>query len=414
LVSQLGLVFLLSLVSYAISAAKPVLLLIAAPFAPLATFRSGITGTKHFVEGLSGEEKASIRAALAVDAVGEGRLYIPENQMGASFLRALFPFEGSERLNDLLEEGAHLNSIKYNRFLAGGTTDSVAFLEERRPLTGRKGREPIPAAALLTMAPGKCSPFIWGGKLHTRRDTPDRIDPTPLREVLTVLDYALAILDGGQRPKRPREVGEHHHARLFRDGDELFLALKDGREPNRRNINTVFQAEGEITGRAARVRAGEALWWGVETWLGEEMRDFRPGAKEVRLKTLLVEAGGTELIFEASGGLGATLQALSAGALGRFQRFLGRHSFLAMFATTYLLGFAVTNLLGWAMDRLPAFGRFVDRHILLVFLATLFLQAAILARLFSRELPTWMDNAYRNENRADNLGSLSRSNESVP
>jgi hypothetical protein len=264
------------------------------------------------------------------------------------------------------------------------------------------------------MAPGKCSPFVWGGKLHTGRDTPDRIHPTPLREVLTVLDYALEILDGGQRPKRPREVGEHHYARLFRDGDELFLALKDAREANRRNVNTVFQAEGEVTGLTARVRVGEALWWGVETRLGQEMKDFRRGAKEVRLKTLLVETDGRELLFEASGGLRATLRAKYAGALGRFERFLGRHSFLAMLAVTYLLGFTVTRLFGWAMDRLPILGRFVDRHIVLVFLATILLQAAVLARFFSRELPSWMDNAYRNENRADNLGSLGRSKESVP
>jgi hypothetical protein len=84
-----------------------------------------------------------------------------------------------------------------------------------------------------------------------------------------------------------------------------------------------------------------------------------------------------------------------------------------MFATTYLIGFAVTNLFGWAMDRLPAFGSFVDRNILWVFLATVALQVAILARLFSRKLPTWMDNAYRNENRADNLGSLGRNTGTV-
>jgi hypothetical protein len=46
----------------------------ALPFLPLVNYRFGITGTRHFVEDLSEEVKSSIRAAIAVDAVGEGRL----------------------------------------------------------------------------------------------------------------------------------------------------------------------------------------------------------------------------------------------------------------------------------------------------------------------------------------------------
>ena len=125
LISQFGLVLCLTLISSAISSVSLTYLLLSIPFLPFLNYRFGITGTRHYVDNLSDEEKGSIRAAIAVDAVGEGRLYIMENEMGANFLRALFPYDGSEELNDLLEEGAHIHGIKYNRFLSGGTTDSL-------------------------------------------------------------------------------------------------------------------------------------------------------------------------------------------------------------------------------------------------------------------------------------------------
>ena len=203
LLSQLGLTLGLSLISLGVSTANPVYFLASVPFLPLALYRFGITGTRYFVENLSETEKASIRAAIAVDSVGKGRLYIPENEMGANFIRAMFPYEGSERLNDLLEEAAHLNHIPYSRFIAGGTTDSVAFLEERPVLRRRRREKHIPAAALITMSPGKCSPFVVGGKLHTAQDTPDRVYPKPLAEVMTILDYAFDILEGGRAASAP-------------------------------------------------------------------------------------------------------------------------------------------------------------------------------------------------------------------
>lgn len=410
LISQLGLIVFLSLISYALSSANPVFLLVALPFLPLVNYRFGITGASHFVKNLSQEEKASIRAAIAVDAVGEGRLYVLENEMGANFLRALFPYEGSENLNDLLEEGAHLNRIKFNRFLSGGTTDSVAFLEERGPFPWGRKRGHIPAAALLTMAPGKCSPFIWGGKLHTAKDTPDRVYPAPLGEVLTVLDYAMRILEGGRRPSLPRSMGEHHYARLYRDGSQWYVAMKDALEHNRRNINTVFEAEGEISGSAARVTAGKVRWWGVETSLSREMKDFRPHARQIKVDALDVENSESRMRFEASRSLRERMHAQAIGALGFFERMLGRYSFMAMFAVTLLVGYTATGLFGWAVDSFPPLGRLVTEHFIPAFFTMLLLQIALLARLFSRELPAWMDNAYRNENLADNLKSLRRKN----
>ena len=128
------------------------------------------------------------------------------------------------------------------------------------PVLRRRRREKhIPAAALITMSPGKCSPFVVGGKLHTAQDTPDRVYSKPLAEVMTILDYAFDILEGGERPSRPREISEHHYARLYRDGDELFAALKDAIQPNRRNINSIFRVSGDVSGSHAKLKAREVL-----------------------------------------------------------------------------------------------------------------------------------------------------------
>ena len=115
LLSQFALVLGLYFISYGISCVNWLSLLLSLLFIPFAVYRFGVTGTRCFVDGLSAQEKAAIRAAIAVDSVGEGRLFILENEMGANFIRALFPYDGSEALNAMLEEGAHLNGIKYNR-----------------------------------------------------------------------------------------------------------------------------------------------------------------------------------------------------------------------------------------------------------------------------------------------------------
>jgi hypothetical protein len=409
LVSQLGLTMALTLLGLALSTANVLYLLLALPFAPLAYFRFGVTGTRHFVDSLSEEVKLSIRAAIAVDSVGEGRLYILENEMGANFIRALFPYEGSEKLNDLLEEAAHLNHIKYNRFLSGGTTDSVAFLEERKLLRGGKRKSRIPAAALIAMSPGKCSPFVLGGKLHTRHDTPDRIDEKPLREVLTILDYAFDILQGGERPRQPRELSEHHYARLYRDGEELFVAMKDAVEPNRRNINSIYWVRGNAEGSTAELEVQDIVWWGVETTLDKEMSDFRPHARRIDVETILIDNGIQKIRFDAPQGWKRKIAALASRVLGALGRWTGRNSFAAMFATALLVAYVPTFLLERGVLQYPWLGSLVANHYGWVVMGMLVFQLAVLFRLFTRELPTWMDNTYRHRNRADNLESLRRS-----
>jgi len=408
LLSQVGLTASLSLISYALSSGNYLHLLLAVPFLPLAHYRFGVTGTRHFVASLSDAEKASIRAAIAVDSVGEGRLYIPENEMGANFIRALFPYEGSEALNDLLEEAAHLHDIKYNRFLSGGTTDSVAFLEERRPFPGRRAWGSIPAAALITMSPGKCSPFVAGGKLHTAHDTPDRVYARPLVEVLTILDYALHILHGGNRPACPRALSEHHYARLYQDGDELYVAAKDAVEPNRRNINSIFRVEAATGDRGAGLRVDRVVWWGVETSLDKEMRDFRPRARRVGVQAIEVTDGIQRVRFAQDRGLRRRVKRFANAVTGRVQRLMGRYSFLAMFATAFVVSWIPTKLLEVAMYRYPPLASLVGDQFIWMAIGLVAFQLGVLFRLFTRELPTWMDNAYRHENQACNLLSLKR------
>src|SRR5205809_1543917 len=158
---------------------------IAVALAPLAGYRFGVSGSREYVKTLTPEQLRRIRGVVSVDSVGEGRLYIPRGTLGADFLHVLIPFGDYDSINDLLEEGAHLHGIKYNNYLAGGTTDHVSFLEVNnglwvrlresvRRLAARLARRPytpplrIPATALVAMVPGKASPIVFGGKI-TRR-----------------------------------------------------------------------------------------------------------------------------------------------------------------------------------------------------------------------------------------------------
>ena len=408
LVSQVGLTVALSLISLGISTGSPVYFLASIPFLPLMVYRFGITGTRHFVTSLPEQDKALIRAAIAVDSVGEGMVYIPENEMGANFIRAIFPYEGSERLNDLLEEAAHLNHINFNRFIAGGTTDSVAFLEERPALRTGLREKHIPAAALITMSPGKCSPFIAGGKLHTSQDTPDRVYAEPLAEVLTILDYAFHILHGGEKPQKPREITEHHYARLYRDGDDYLVALKDAIEPNGQNLNSIFSARGSISGSHAKLKVEKVLSWGVETMLDKEMKDLRPKARRVDVSVLEITDEPTAIRFELPAGGGRSLNAGWNRFVGWLEHLIGRYSFLAMFGSALIVGFFPISILEWAVVRYAPVSRFVADYYLVTVLAVIFFQLAVLFRLYTRDLPAWMDNACHHENRADNLASLRR------
>jgi hypothetical protein len=400
--------------------------------APLAGFRFGVSGSREYVASLSAAELALVKSVIAVDSVGEGRMYIPETALGASFVGAFFPYPGYERLNQLLQEAAHLHGIKYNTFIAGGTTDHISFLEVGRRFRDRlgnllgcprwlgchrQGKRRIPAAALVALLPGKASPLVFGGKIHTPQDTADRVYPGPLGEALRIVDYWLHLMQGGARIEEPRDLGEYHYAQLFRvrrapgAPDEHWLALKDAVEPNRRNLNGLYRVEVSLADGLARCGQPRVLAWGVDTRLAAEVTaQLPPGAERERLRVRRIElasADGT-IAFEARPRTaGRALEAAVQEALGAAERFMGANTFLAFFGGAFLLAKLVEAGLAVAF-RWAAFQEAFFRYFALNLTLAIVLQLAAVVWLIGKKIPTMIDNAYRHLNRADNLRSLRR------
>jgi hypothetical protein len=400
--------------------------------APLAGYRFGVSGSREYVASLSAAELAQVKSVIAVDSVGEGRMYIPETSLGASFVGAFFPYPGYERLNLLLQEGAHLHGIKYNTFIAGGTTDHISFLEVGRSwrdrlgnLLGcprwlgchRQGKRRIPAAALVALLPGKASPLVFGGKIHTKHDTADRVYPGPLAEALHILDYWLHLMQGGARIAEPRDLGEFHYAQLFRvrrtAGAEFehWLALKDAVEPNRRNLNGLYRVDVSMSDGVARCERPRMAAWGVDTRLGAELASqLPPGAVQERLpatRVELVTANGVIVFESRTRTMQDGLEAAGHDALGALERFMGANTFLAFFGAAFLLAKLVEAVLGLAF-RWAAFQEAFFRYFAVTLSVTIVLQLCVVVWLVGKKIPTMIDNAYRHLNKADNLRSLRR------
>ena len=393
------------------------MLAIAIALLPVASYRFGVSGSREYVRTLHEDELRRIRAVVSIDSVGEGRLYIPRGTMGADFLRVLIPFGDYDSLNDLLEEAAHLHGIKYNNFLAGGTTDHVSFLEVHNGLWARlraavsRSDAPflIPASALVAMRPGKASPIVFGGKIHTPNDTPDRVYAEPLRETLLVLDYFLHRIDGGTRVGAPRWLDDFHYARLFRVDAGHVLALKDAVEPNRRNVNGVYGATATIEGNHAHVRVGGLLGWGVETRLRDEVVQACGGRpRQVPLEELEVTGDGIRLRFARITTPWDRFRRLWHGAVLLAQGIVRRFLFITFFAAAYALAELFGWGFDWAFETWPRFGLWVADHVGLTITVTIVVEMAILLQLMTRRIPAWIDNGYKHQNKADNLGSLKR------
>jgi hypothetical protein len=400
--------------------------------APLAGFRFGVSGSREYVASLSAAELALVKSVIAVDSVGEGRMYIPETSLGASFVGAFFPHPGYEELNQLLQEGAHLHGIKYNTFIAGGTTDHISFLEVGRRVRDRlgnllgcprwlgchrQGKRRIPAAALVALLPGKASPLVFGGKIHTPNDTADRVYPKPLGEALRIIDYWLHLLQGGARIAEPRELDEYHYAQLFRVRrtpavePEHWLALKDAIEPNRRNLNGLYRVDVALAGGVARCERPRVAAWGVDTRLaGELARQLPPGTVPERLPVRYLElvTGDDVLAFESRPRtVRHALEAAGHDAVGAFERFMGANTFLTFFGAAYFLAKAVEHVLAFAF-RADALQEWFFRYFAVTLPVTIVLQLCVVIWLVGKKIPTMIDNAYRHLNKADNLRSLRR------
>ena len=429
LFSQLLLSFGLFAGNFALTYGDWGMLAIAIALLPLASYRFGVSGSREYVRTLSPAALRQIRAVVSIDSVGEGRLYIPRETMGADFIRVLIPFGDYDSLNDLLEEAAHLHGIKYNNFLAGGTTDHVSFLEVNNGLwarakdgvrrlasaiTGRPYAPPlrIPATALVAMRPGKASPIVFGGKIHTPNDTPDRVYPEPLRQTLLILDYLFYRIEGGPRISQPRELDAFHYARLYRSGAGHLVALKDAVEPNRRNLNAVYHASVTRQDGRAVATLGEIVSWGVESRLPREVRevcaDAGIGCTPEPVRELEVRSGGTTLHFREHRSVSAAVRRAYHEAITLAQGVVRRFLFVTFFALAYVLASVTGWLMDVAFERWPGFALWVADHVGITLTAVMLLEVAVLLHLMARRIPAWIDNAYKHANRADNLCSLRR------
>jgi hypothetical protein len=83
-----------------------------------------------------------------------------------------------------------------------------------------------------------------------------------------------------------------------------------------------------------------------------------------------------------------------------------------LFITFFALAYALANLMSWLLDRAfdlwPAFALWVAGHVAITLSAVILFEVAVLLHLMARRVPAWIDNGYKHENRADNLGSLRR------
>ena len=429
LFSQLLLSFGLFAGNFALTYGDLGMLAVAIALLPLASYRFGVSGSREYVRTLSPETLGKIRAVVSIDSVGEGRLYIPRETMGADFIRVLIPFGDYDSLNDLLEEAAHLHGIKYNNFLAGGTTDHVSFLEVNNGLVSR-AREAmrrlasaltrraympplrIPATAIVAMRPGKASPIVFGGKIHTPKDTPDRVYPEPLRETLLILDYLFYRIEGGPRLTHPRALDEFHYARLYRSHTGHLVAFKDAVEPNRRNLNAVYRATVTRHNSRAVATLGDIVSWGVENRLTREVRevcaDAGLSAVPEQVGELEVRGEGQVLHFGAHSRPSNLLQRGYHEAINAAQAVVRRFLFITFFALAYVLASVTSWLMDLAFERWPGFALWVADHVGITLTAIMLLEVAILLHLMARRIPAWIDNSYKHANRADNLGSLKR------
>jgi len=91
-------------------------------------------------------------------------------------------------------------------------------------------------------------------------------------------------------------------------------------------------------------------------------------------------------------------------AQGVVRRFLFITFFAAAYALAQLFGWGFD----WAFETWPRFGLWVADHVGLTITVTIVVEMAILLQLMTRRIPAWIDNGYKHQNKADNLGSLRR------
>jgi hypothetical protein len=270
----------------------------------------------------------------------------------------------------------------------------------------------VPASALVAMLPGKASPLVFGGKIHTPADTPDRVYPQPLRESLLVLDYFVHRMEGGERIREPRTLDEYHYARLYRVNGGHLLVLKDAIEPNRRNVNGVYRAHAVVEGKRATVNVGEIVTWGVHPRLRDQVAEVCAQRgwiwERERVDEMDVAGEGLHLRFERRLSPWQLLAKAGHRLIADLDGLVKDWTFASYFILAYLLGQVLDVAFSVLFALWPASAVWFAGHAVPAMVGIVILELALLVYLMARRIPTWVDNGYRHENRADNLGSLRR------
>jgi hypothetical protein len=135
-----------------------------------------------------------------------------------------------------------------------------------------------------------------------------------------------------------------------------------------------------------------------------------PGALQERVPVARLEVAAPEgaIVFESRHrGVRDHLAALGHDAVGAVERFMGANTFLAFFGAAFVLAKAVEAALAFAF-RWSAFQELFFRYFAVAVGLAIVGQLAVVVWLVGKKIPTMIDNAYRHQNRADNLRSLLR------
>lgn len=200
-------------------------------------FRMGILGSKHYLDSLSGDEKARVKAALSVDMVAGGDYMLPDKVLGLNSLRFAVPYCADERLNDILRKAVIANNRNYTSIVAFGSSDHEPFVEEN-----------IPGAMLLANIPdGNLFTSI-----HTTKDRPDRINKKTLEDSAKILKDVQGELEGKTKityvPSQPPSAAQIYQLNdknytilTYREGKNLVHVLAEvERENNSFNVKNII------------------------------------------------------------------------------------------------------------------------------------------------------------------------------
>ncbi|MEE9236034.1 MAG: hypothetical protein V3U28_11405, partial [Candidatus Acidoferrales bacterium] len=156
----------------------------------------------------------------------------------------------------------------------------------------------------------------------------------------------------------------------------------------------------------------EPLGWGVDTRMREDVEELceAQGKEPTRVRLDRLTVSDEKRSYTYARRLTFTDRLYRGGlrVLAWLERQLGRHSFIAFFLLAYAIAALMSEGLAVVFEASPAFRDWFWEYPLVTIPLLLFLQIGLLVYLMAWPIPTWIDNNYRHENRADNMSSLRR------